>query len=190
MVKTSPLWWQQDIHGARLEGQPFQTDTGDWSALHQHFQDIRVYELAAGMGTAPELDYLRRYIVDTPHVHVWLAYDQGRHVGYLVYSIYTTTPRIAAYFFDPVWDNDLWRDAIDLLSSLGFQNEPQEEYMFVHTTLPVAPDTHAWLGELGFAQWDADMLLKEPPRAIYGLERAVYEMYHEQLDEDADLDDD
>ena len=183
MVTQNDAPFRQPMQGDHLSATPMGPDS-DWERLHRHALDPRLHDLAFGMGEQPKLDYLKHCILETPDIHVWEAFDGKTHVGYLVYSIWTNLPRATVYLLQSPWDESWWRDCMNMLSDLFFAHEPERNMLYAHIPLPVHDDTDMWLVELGFAPADQAMYIRKMERAVFGLARGVYDMFHEELDED------
>src|SRR5690349_5177207 len=110
--------WDMTWAGELAHLAPWPAD--DLPALHAHFQDWKLYELAGGLGALPAPDYLRRCIYETHDISVWrlTRHGVGPVLGCGVWSRYTTLDHIYVALFDaaPAVDLELWGDAIDVLS--------------------------------------------------------------------------
>ena len=178
--------WRQSLQGDHLSAVPMGADS-DWATLHRHALDPLLYDLGFGMGEQPTLTYLKECTLETSDIRVWEAYCDDRHVGYLVYSVWTNLPRASVYLLDTPWEQAWWRDGMNMLADLFFAREPERNMLYAHFALPVHEDTDTWVVELGFAPADQAMYVRKMERAIFGLARGIYDMFHEELDED-DLD--
>ncbi len=182
MTSTLDQGFRQALQGDHLRAVPMGRDS-DWETLHRHAHDPRLYDMAFGMGEVPTLTYIKQCVLETPDIRVWEAFSETRLVGYLVYSIWTNLPRVTVYLIDTPWDQALWRDGLNMLTDLFFAQDTQRNMLYAHFALPVDDETDMWVVELGFAPADQAMYIRKMERAIFGLARGIYDMFHEELDE-------
>lgn len=162
--------------------------------LEAAFADPKLYELACGLGEAPTPDYLRHVLFTSYDVTLWALTLAGEDapVALAVYSRYTTLDRVAVYFWDRVYGHmDAWNETVALLTEHVFAHVAQAEHVYVHLPLPVPEDFHDALMLQGFAPWGTRSLLRAPERAAYGLDREVFNLYRQPVDDgDGDNGDD
>ena len=153
------------------------------------FTDPRLFELACGLGEAPAPDYLQQVLFDTHDVTLWQVTpaEGGESLGLAVYSRYTTLDRVAVYFWDSLYgDLDQWNSIIALLVEHVFAHAPEAGHIYVHLPLPVPEEFHNALMLQGFAPWNTRSLMRSPERAAYGLDRAVFDLYRQEMDDGED----
>ena len=182
------------IEGANVHLQPLGREALD-AKLLAAFSDPRLYELACGLGQAPTLDYLQHVLFDTHDVTLWQVTAAGARTpaALAVYSRYTSLDRVAVYFWDKAYEPralDLWDASIAALVEHVFAHAPQAVHVYVHLPLPVVEDFHNALMLQGFAPWGTKSLLRAPERAAYGLDRAVFDLYRQPVEDEEGLDGD
>lgn len=157
--------------------------------IESAFTNALLYELACGLGEAPAPDYLRHVLFDSHDVTLWALAPAGAEapIALAAHSRYTTLDRVAVYFWDSVYgDLEVWNEAIALLVEHVFAHAPEAEHVYVHMPLPVPEDFHNALMLQGFAPWGTGALLRAPERAAYGLDRAVFDLYRQDVDDEGD----
>ena len=183
---NAPIW-EKPLDGQLARYEPVDAEA-ELASLHTLFNDWRLHELAVPLQTPPSVEYLHKLLTVDHDIVMWrvIPHDGAQLTAYAVWTNYTSLHHLYVYFCDVPRDVPLWADGLEALTTAAFTAYPSEPQVLTQVQLPIDEESESALIVLGWERWSTRFLLRPPERALFGLDRTVYDIYHAP-DDDEDM---